>query len=47
MKRTKEITIVDKLIPKMTITKEYPKSKAPSWIRQFYNSDRQNQENHF
>ena len=49
MKRTKEIIVVkgNKITKyNMTITKDYPKSKSPTWMRNFYNGDRQNQENH-
>lgn len=42
----KEIKVVEKLISKQTITKDYPKTKSSHLIRNFYNGDRQNQEDH-
>jgi hypothetical protein len=46
MNRTKEVIVIAQSIPKRTVTKDYPKSKSPAWMRNFYNGDRQNQENH-
>jgi hypothetical protein len=43
--KSKEVIVIAQSIPKRTVTKDYPKSKSPNWIRT-YSRDRQEQENH-
>lgn len=48
--KSKEIIVVEgQSIKKynMVITKDYPKTKSSHLIRNSYNGDRQNQEDHF
>lgn len=47
--KSKEIVVVKgQSIKKynMTVTKDYPKTKSSALIRNYYNGDRQNQEDH-
>lgn len=44
--KSKEVIVIAQSIPKKTITKDYPKSRASALIRTYYNGDTQNQEDH-